>query len=175
MDPAEQARVVAGKGIVGNANQGGKRQVTIVSNKHWGEVTAPLGDVPDPRLRRANLLVSDIDFNDAHGKILKIGSVRIRIYGETRPCEQMEEAVPGLKSAMSVPWGGGAFGEVLTAEKFGRDEVTGGPEPVPDVRSSRCSKGIVLNAVPKFSPRTWNTDRTMPLELLEPLEPLGTF
>jgi MOSC domain-containing protein YiiM len=114
MDPVSKATVVAGKGIVGNANQGGKRQVTIVSNKHWGEVTAPLGDVPDPRLRRANLLVSDIDFsNDARGKILKIGNVRIRIYGETRPCEQMEEAVPGLKHAMSVPWGGGAFGEVL--------------------------------------------------------------
>ena len=113
MDPAQSARVVAGRGIVGNANQGGKRQVTIVSNRHWGEVTAPLGDVPDPRLRRANLLVSDIDFADARGKILKIGSVRIRIIGETRPCELMEDAVPGLKSAMSVPWGGGAFGEVL--------------------------------------------------------------
>jgi hypothetical protein len=25
----------------------------------------------------------------------------------------MEEAVAGLRSAMSVPWGGGAFGEVL--------------------------------------------------------------
>ena len=113
MDPVSKASVVAGKGIVGNANQGGKRQVTIVSNKHWEEVTAPLGDVPDPRLRRANLLVSDIDFTDARGQILKIGNVRIRIYGETRPCEQMEAAVPGLKSAMSVPWGGGAFGEIL--------------------------------------------------------------
>jgi MOSC domain-containing protein YiiM len=113
MDPAERARVVAGKGIVGNANQGGKRQVTIVSSRHWSDVTAPLGDTPDPRLRRANLLVSDIDFQDSHGRILKIGGVRIRIYGETRPCEQMEAAVPGLKSAMSVPWGGGAFGEVL--------------------------------------------------------------
>ena len=113
MDAAERARLVAGKGIVGNANQGGKRQVTIVSSKHWTDVTAPLGDTPDPRLRRANLLVSDIDFHDAHGKILTIGNVRVRIYGETRPCEQMEAAVPGLKSAMSVPWGGGAFGEVL--------------------------------------------------------------
>jgi MOSC domain-containing protein YiiM len=113
MDPAERARVVAGKGIVGNANQGGKRQVTIVSSRHWSDVTAPLGDTPDPRLRRANLLVSDIDFQHSHGRILKIGGVRIRIYGETRPCEQMEAAVPGLKSAMSVPWGGGAFGEVL--------------------------------------------------------------
>ena len=113
MDPADRARVVAGRGIVGNANQGGKRQVTIVSNKHWGEVTAPLGDIPDPRLRRANLLVSDLDFNDARGRILKIGSVRIRIHGETRPCEQMEAAVTGLQKAMSVPWGGGAFGEIL--------------------------------------------------------------
>lgn len=113
MDAAERAHVKAGKGIVGNANQGGKRQVTIVSNKHWADVTAPLGQTPDPRLRRANLLVSNIDFSDAHGKILKIGGVRVRIYGETRPCEQMEAAVPGLQAAMRVPWGGGAFGEVL--------------------------------------------------------------
>ncbi|MDO8681030.1 MAG: MOSC domain-containing protein [Acidobacteriota bacterium] len=114
MDPAPSAKVVAGRGIVGNANQGGKRQVTIVSSKNWEHVTAPLGATPDPRLRRANLLVSDIDFTDAHGKVLTIGRVRIRIYGETRPCEQMEAAVPGLQEAMSVPWGGGAFGEVLT-------------------------------------------------------------
>ena len=113
MDAADRARVVAGKGIVGNANQGGKRQVTIVSNKHWQDVTSPLGATPDPRLRRANLLVSDIDFSDAHGKILKIGAIRVRIYGETRPCEQMEMAAPGLQAAMSGPFGGGAFGEVL--------------------------------------------------------------
>jgi MOSC domain-containing protein YiiM len=113
MDPAERATVVAGKGIVGNANQGGKRQVTIVSSKHWESVTAPLGKTPDPRLRRANLLVSDIDFVDSHGKILKIGPVRIRIYGETRPCDQMEAAAAGLRKLMSVPFGGGAFGEIL--------------------------------------------------------------
>ncbi len=113
MDPAQKASVVAGKGIVGNANQGGRRQVTIVSSKHWEEVTAPLGHTPDPRLRRANLLVSDVDFTQARGRILKIGAIRIRIFNETRPCEQMDEAAPGLQAAMSVPFGGGAFGEVL--------------------------------------------------------------
>jgi len=113
MDPADRAGVIAGKGIVGNANQGGRRQVTMVSSKHWERVTAGLGQTPDPRLRRANLLVSDIDFSESHGKILKIGAVRIRIYGETRPCEQMEDAAAGLRQAMSVPWGGGAHGEVL--------------------------------------------------------------
>jgi MOSC domain-containing protein YiiM len=113
MDPVDKARVVAGKGIVGNANQGGKRQVTIISAKHWQQVTAFLDDPPDPRSRRANLMVSDIDFEKSHGKILKIGNVRVRIYGETRPCEQMEKAAPGLKAAMQVPFGGGAFGEIL--------------------------------------------------------------
>src|SRR6187399_2430030 len=113
MDPVQKARVVAGRGIVGNANQGGKRQVTIVSAKHWKDVTAPLGHTPDVTVRRCNLLVTDIDFSDSHGKILKIGNVRVRIYGETRPCEQMETAAPGLQAAMKVPFGGGAFGEIL--------------------------------------------------------------
>ena len=113
MDPVDRASVIAGKGIVGNANQRGKRQVTIVSSKHWRDVTAPLGATPDPTVRRANLLVTDVDFSQARGKILRVGPVRLRVYGETRPCEQMEDAAPGLQNAMSVPWGGGAFAEVL--------------------------------------------------------------
>lgn len=113
MDAADRARVVSGKGIVGNANQGGKRQVTILSDKHWKSVTSPLGETPDASVRRCNLLVTDIDFENSRGKVLKIGKVRVRIYGETRPCEQMEEAAAGLRAAMSVPWGGGAFGEIL--------------------------------------------------------------
>ena len=44
--------------------------------------------------------------------ILTIGSVRVRIYSETRPCEQMEMAAQGLQAAMTVPFGGGAFGEI---------------------------------------------------------------
>jgi MOSC domain-containing protein YiiM len=112
MDEVSSAELVAGRGIVGNANQGGKRQVTLLSSETWGDLTGELM-APDPSVRRANLLVSAIDFRDSHGKTLRIGPVRIRIYGETRPCYQMDEAVPGLRKAMSVPWGGGAFGEVL--------------------------------------------------------------
>lgn len=112
MDPASHSDVRAGRGIAGNTNQGGKRQVTLVAAELWNDITAPLMS-PDPIVRRANLLVSGIDLRDSRGKTLKVGGVRIRIHGETRPCEQMEEAVPGLRSAMSVPWGGGAFGEVL--------------------------------------------------------------
>jgi MOSC domain-containing protein YiiM len=106
------AQLVAGRGIVGNANQGGKRQVTLLASDMWGDVTAELL-MPDPSIRRANLLLSSIDLRDSRDRTLRIGAVRIRIYGETRPCWQMDEAVPGLRRALSVPWGGGAFGEVL--------------------------------------------------------------
>src|SRR5918995_4259464 len=112
MDDVLTAQLVAGRGIVGNANQGGKRQVTLLSSESWNDLTAELM-APDPSVRRANLLVSEIDFRNARGKTLRIGNVRIRIYGETRPCYQMDEAIPGLRKAIGVPWGGGAFGEVL--------------------------------------------------------------
>ena len=113
MDPAPAARVVAGRGIVGNADQGGRRQVTVLAREHWDEITAHLPS-PEPIVRRANLLVNGIDLRASLGKIIRIGPVRIRILGETRPCERMDEACLGLRKALSVPWGGGAFGEVLS-------------------------------------------------------------
>ena len=35
MDPVESVELVAGKGIVGNANQGARRQVTIIEEEVW--------------------------------------------------------------------------------------------------------------------------------------------
>jgi MOSC domain-containing protein YiiM len=113
MDPQETATLVAGRGLKGNANQGGKRQVTILSRETWERIAGQLERAPDPAKRRANLLVSGVDLANARGRILRIGGHRIRIYGETRPCEQMEAAAVGLQEGLSEPWGGGVFGEVL--------------------------------------------------------------
>jgi len=113
MDPKPEAALVAGRGIEGNANQGGKRQVTILSSEAWREMMAEVGGDVDPSTRRSNFMVSGIDFTDSRGRILEIGDVRILIHGETRPCELMDEAHDGLRSAMASPWRGGAFGEVL--------------------------------------------------------------
>jgi MOSC domain-containing protein YiiM len=112
MDPVDRARIVAGRGLVGNAHQGGRRQVTLLAREHWADITHHL-PTPDPIVRRANLLLSDIELVGSRGNVLRIGSVRLQILGETRPCERMDAAVPGLRQALGVPWGGGAFAEVL--------------------------------------------------------------
>ena len=113
MDPQERVTLVAGRGLLGNANQGGKRQVTILAKETWDRITSGLSDAPDAAARRANLLVSGVDLAHARGRVLRVGGHRIRIFGETRPCEQMEAAAAGLQAGLSEPCGGGVFGEVL--------------------------------------------------------------
>ena len=113
MDSVQTATLDAGRGLRGNANRGGRRQVTIIARERWAEITASLGADLDPVTRRANVLVSGIDLENSRGRVLRLGAVRLRINGETRPCEQMEAAYAGLQAAMRPHWGGGAFAEVL--------------------------------------------------------------
>ena len=118
MDPVEQATLKASQGLVGNANQGGKRQVTIIEKEVWESLMATMGADLDPSARRANLMVSGIRLADSRHRILRIGDCRVRIYGETKPCEVMDKAWPGLKEAMYDNWSGGAFGEILDDGKI---------------------------------------------------------
>jgi MOSC domain-containing protein YiiM len=114
MDPVDRAELVAGRGLMGNANQGGRRQVTIISSERWAEAQQALGVLVDPAARRANLLVEQLDLSQSHDRILRIGSCRFLIRGETRPCERMDEACQGLRAALDDGWGGGAYAEVLS-------------------------------------------------------------
>ena len=115
MDPVEIAELEVERGIRGNANRGGKRQVTIISQERWAELMDALGADLPPSTRRGNLMVSGLDLEKSRGRVLRVGTTKLLINGETRPCEQMEEAHAGLQELMRDRWGGGAFAEVLEA------------------------------------------------------------
>jgi len=113
MDVRARATLVAGRGIEDNANQGGHRQVTLLAQERFEELRRELDADLDPSVRRANLLLSGIDLVESRGKVLRIGGCRLKVHGETRPCERMDEAFPGLQEAMRSRWGGGAYASVL--------------------------------------------------------------
>lgn len=113
MDEAAHVTAYANSGLKGNADQRGKRQVTILEKENWVAAMAELNGDLDPSRRRANLLVSGISLKDSRLKTLEIGNTRIQIYGETKPCEQMDAALPGLKDTLNKEWRGGVYGVIL--------------------------------------------------------------
>lgn len=113
MDPVPAAELEAGRGIAGNADFGGHRQVTILDADEWERRVAELGAKLDPSARRANLLIRGLDLAESRGKMLAVGACRIRIGGETKPCDLMDESLTGLRQVLYERWGGGAWGAVV--------------------------------------------------------------
>ena len=113
MEPVSEARLVAGKGLEGNVDRGGYRQVTILDADAWEAATREIGVDVNPAARRANLLVRGVDLSETANRVLRIAGCRIRIRGETLPCDRMEDAAPGLQAALAPDWRAGAYGMVL--------------------------------------------------------------
>ena len=114
MDPQTSAVLVAGRGLDGNANQGGRRQVTILEEERWTDALLEAGaDLLPTSTRRANLVIAGLSLQGTRGKILRIGPARLQIWSECPPCERMDEAWPGLKQALRPEWRAGACAQVL--------------------------------------------------------------
>ena len=60
MDLVISARLAAGRRILGNADQGGSRQVTLLEREVWQEVMVAMQGSLQPAVRRANLLLSGV-------------------------------------------------------------------------------------------------------------------
>ena len=113
MDPMREATLVAGQGMQGSVGRSRRRQVTILSREAWESATAALERDPGAECRRANILVSGIELAHTRGRVLRVGSCRIEIGGELTPCDRMDEAAPGLQSALQPEWRGGVFAQVI--------------------------------------------------------------
>ncbi len=115
MVPRSDGDLVKGEGLLGSAPVRGKRQITVLSREAWRRAAREAGEPGvDPSLRRANLLVSGVDFRETLGRTLTVGETRILIHGETKPCERMEAVTPRLRETLAPDWRGGAFGEVVS-------------------------------------------------------------
>ena len=129
MDSQSAIELVAGRGVLGSADQRGRRQVTLLEREVWDALTGELGSEAGPEARRANVLVSGINLRGSRGRMLRLGQTRVRVAGEVKPCERMEEAVPGLRSLMFPDWRGGAFAEIIEGGAVAVGDTVAWEEP----------------------------------------------
>src|ERR1044071_4639500 len=100
MDPRPSATLIEGRGVEGSVGRSSRRQVTIIEREVWDALMRATNSNAPPSTRRANLMISGISLENTRKRVLRIGATRLEIAGETKPCERMEEAVPGLRDAM---------------------------------------------------------------------------
>jgi MOSC domain-containing protein YiiM len=113
MQRVPEATLIEGVGLDGNAERGGRRQVTLLDADAWERATGELGIPVDPSARRANFLVRGIDLAHSVDQVLRLGSCTVRIRGETRPCGRMDEAAMGLRERLEPEWRGGVYATVV--------------------------------------------------------------
>jgi MOSC domain-containing protein YiiM len=109
MKRVDQAELVAGRGLVGNADQGGWRQVTIIDEDAWRNATEELGVDVDPSARRANVMIRGLNLEGSHGRKLILGDCVINIRGENPPCRLMDQ----MQKFLKPHWRAGIFGEIV--------------------------------------------------------------
>jgi MOSC domain-containing protein YiiM len=114
MRAVEQAEAEAGAGLVGSADRGGDRQVTLLDHAAWKRATAELGEEVDPAQRRANLLVEGLALEATPGRQLRVGPCLCEITEETEPCHLMDAVREGLRVALQPEARGGVCVRVIT-------------------------------------------------------------
>lgn len=115
LDAVERARLTAHQGLLGNTDQGGRRQVTLRAQERWHALMAQLGAALPPSARRAHRVRRGMGLVARRQRVRRLGACRLRMLGETTPCERLDEAWPGVRAGLSAAWGGGACGAGLDA------------------------------------------------------------
>jgi MOSC domain-containing protein YiiM len=113
MREAREAVVVIGRGLEVENRKSGRREVTLISAESWADVCRELGVSLPWYTRRANLLIEGMELSVTIGRVIRIGTIEVRIHGESKPCNVMEAQQVGLRDALKPHCRGGVFGEVL--------------------------------------------------------------
>jgi MOSC domain-containing protein YiiM len=112
MRAVDDCAVQEKRGLTLEDRNHGKREITLLSQQAWSEICRELGQDISWTTRRANLLVADIDLSRCIGNAIEVGDVRLFIHGETKPCQLMDEQIPGLRQALRSNCRGGVHGQV---------------------------------------------------------------
>lgn len=109
MQDIDSAKITVANGILGDfRGTQPQRQVTILSESAWSKVCAEIGADLPWTMRRANLLVDEVEFNASYvGKTVRIGDVELIVTEETNPCSNMDAQHQGLTAALTPDWRGG--------------------------------------------------------------------
>jgi MOSC domain-containing protein YiiM len=114
LEEMDTASITERDGIEGDA-RGIKadRQITVLFREGWEDACRDIGASLPWTTRRANLYVDGLDRPRAAGARIAIGEVVLAVVQETKPCELMERAHPGLRRALAPDWRGGVCCNVL--------------------------------------------------------------
>jgi MOSC domain-containing protein YiiM len=98
-----KVKVTKAEGVMlGLPRRASNRQITVLCEEQWQQACKALNIVLPWTARRANLLISGIQFSAQHiGKVIHIGQLQLLITGETEPCFKMELVHPGLYDALN--------------------------------------------------------------------------
>ena len=115
MQSIDSARIDVASGILGDFRGSQKdRQITILSESAWQKACAEVGAELPWTVRRANLLVDDVEFDETFvGRRVRIGEVELEITQETDPCSRMDAQHQGLTAALTPDWRGGVCCRVV--------------------------------------------------------------
>jgi MOSC domain-containing protein YiiM len=114
LEEMRRANVSVDAGIAGDI-RGRKRdrQITVLFRESWDDACRELGVALPWTTRRANLLVEGVAAPQKAGGQVCIGNVVLEVMLETDPCQLMENAHAGLRSALTPNWRGGVCCKVI--------------------------------------------------------------
>ncbi len=112
MKELRRAEARADGGVAGDLPSSLNRGMTLLSADQWKQVMRELDRDLPWHTRRANVLVSGPGLERLIGQEIQVGSVRVAVKGETKPCELMERLCPRLRAALTPECRGGVLGRI---------------------------------------------------------------